>query len=356
MNETPVDKARPRFRLEIKHLLWATALVASGLAFHKDTAVCSMLIIGLWAIRFYTRASWLGWKILIALGILLLVVAALLPTVQVTRGWGSHRIHCSNNLRQIQFAMLNYETAFGRFPVDTETLNSKGELIRASWRVHILPFLGMQNIYDAYRFDEPWDSPANLALQKQVVGTRFFECPSHDHGGKTPYKAIVGPGTAFEFGKKIGLAECLDGSSNTISLVEDHSDPVDFFEPRDISVADAVSLFNGSTKENCVHFVQEHTFSRVFYGPNFSLLNGSAWPAFPENKIDKGAFLIADSKLFDPETDISVCIEYRWDKIISFAACVLLLLFYPFLWVIAAKRYAANAIADHTDELRAHAL
>jgi len=294
---------------------------------------------------------------LIALGILLLVVAALLPAVQVNRGFGSHRAHCSNSLRQIQFAMLNYESSFGRFPVDTETLNSKGELIRASWRVHILPFLDMPNIYDAYRFDEPWDSPANLALQKQVVKaySYFFECPSHDHGGKTPYKAVVGPGTAFEFGKKIGFAECLDGSSNTISLVADHSDPVDFFEPRDISVADAVSLFNGSTKENCVHFGQEHTFSRVFYGPNFSLLDGSTWPAFPENKIDKGAFLIADSKLFDPETDISVYKEYRWDKIIPFAAYVLLL-FYPFLWVIAAKRDAANAIADHTDELRAHAL
>ena len=321
---------RFRFRLEIKHLLWAVALIAFGLAFNLNTIPFSLLVIASWTIFFCLNHNPNKSKIYLALAIVALAIWALLPQVYVNRSAPRH-LECLNNLRQIQLAILCYESEFGHFPRDTETTNSKGEVIRTSWRVHILPMLEMQGVYDAYRFDEPWNSPTNLALQNQL--SWYLTCPAHDHGTLTPYKAVVGPGTAFQSGRKISSSDCKDGLSGTILLVEDHSDPVNVFEPRDISVPDAVKLFNNPTKQQLAHKKSELRFSRLLDRHHFTLLDGSTypWPANSQIKIDEGAFLIADSTVFDPATDLSSCIEYRWDKFISLAIYLLLIL-YPLNW------------------------
>ena len=37
-----------------------------------------------------------------------------------------------------------------------------------SWRVHLLPFLGYQQLYDKFRLNEPWDSPHNVKLLEEM--------------------------------------------------------------------------------------------------------------------------------------------------------------------------------------------
>ena len=49
-----------------------------------------------------------------------------------------------------------------------------------SWRVLILPFLEQSRIYEQYKFDEPWNSPNNMAVTSQAVPV--YCCPSSPAG------------------------------------------------------------------------------------------------------------------------------------------------------------------------------
>jgi prepilin-type processing-associated H-X9-DG protein len=54
-------------------------------------------------------------------------------------------------------------------------------------------------LYKRFKLDEPWDSPANLALLPEIP--RAFRCPTAEaHGlpeGDTTYASLSGPGTLF---------------------------------------------------------------------------------------------------------------------------------------------------------------
>jgi len=63
---------------------------------------------------------------------------------------------CSNNVRQVGLAFMNYYAAYNRFPSPAYDAHS--------WRVRVLPFMQSSPVYSEYRFDEPWDSEANLSL------------------------------------------------------------------------------------------------------------------------------------------------------------------------------------------------
>ena len=333
MNDHEVVKiAEPTstVQLELKHLFWATALIASGLGVGIGTIFFSVLVVGAWVVTFRFRAQL--WKFLIVVLVLLILIGMMLPAVTRVRE-AARRTVCANNIRQIQLAILNFESAHGHFPTDTIRVNANGQEIRTSWRVHILPFIEMQTLHDSYRFGEPWNSTANLALQQQLATNwSVLVCPSHDTQGKTPYKLIGGVGTAFESGKKLAITDCQDGTSNTIAVVEDIANPVEIFEPNDLSVPEAVGLFNGVSKESCAHY-DEDFFTKRYIGFNFGLLDGSVhtWPANPANKIDEGAFLISDGKMFDSTRHGSALVEIRWGKIVALLIYTVLCL-YPLIW------------------------
>ena len=108
-----------------------------------------------------------------------------------------------------------------------------------SWRVLLLPFMDGQALYDQYRFDEPWDSPHNLALVKDVpVGEnrRFpiFHCPEDSDSDKwdTSYVMVVGPQTLSNGPTSTNAVP--DGTSNTIMIVEMSDSGIHWMEPRDL--------------------------------------------------------------------------------------------------------------------------
>ncbi|WP_283435702.1 DUF1559 domain-containing protein [Neorhodopirellula lusitana] len=63
---------------------------------------------------------------------------------------------CSNNMRQVGLAFANYHAAYNRYP--------SPDFGGHSWRVRTLPFMQSSPVYSEYRFDETWDSDANLSL------------------------------------------------------------------------------------------------------------------------------------------------------------------------------------------------
>lgn len=160
---------------------------------------------------------------------LLVPVAMLLPAVGAVRQ-AARRTQTMNNMRQIQLAQLNYESAYQKFP------SNDGGL---SWRVHILPFIEQNHLYDQFRTDEPWDSAHNLSLLDQMP--EVYDSPGAEalEPGKTRFLRPVGNGAAPlpgspEDAAGFGFGDLSGGSSNTFAVLEvDGSHAVNWTEPAD---------------------------------------------------------------------------------------------------------------------------
>ncbi|MGD9647316.1 MAG: DUF1559 domain-containing protein [Pirellulales bacterium] len=163
-----------------------------------------------------------------------LLVALLLPAVNAAREAG-RKTQCRNNLRQIGLALHGYQTMHGCFP-PAYIPDENGEPMH-SWRVLILPFMGYEELYDQYDFDEPWDSPANMALADQMPSE--FTCPTDPNAltNNTSYVAAVGPDRMFPGADARTPNDVADGLSNTIAVVEFSDSQINWLEPRDAPAA-----------------------------------------------------------------------------------------------------------------------
>jgi|GEM_PF-2100424 len=96
-----------------------------------------------------------------------------------------------------------------------------------SWRVHLLPFLGEAELYQQFRLEEAWDSPANKKLIKKMPKV-WGSSPD----GKTRVQLFVGEQTPFQAGKKTRLEELSDGEAGaafTILAVESGENVADIW-------------------------------------------------------------------------------------------------------------------------------
>ena len=126
-----------------------------------------------------------------------MLIALLLPAVQSARE-AARRAQCVNNLKQIGLAMHNYQSANNAFPRPAIT-DKQGKAL-LSWRIAILPYIEQQELYNKFKLDEPWDSPHNKALLKEMPST--YVCPSRAAGEPftTTYQVFTGKGALFEDG------------------------------------------------------------------------------------------------------------------------------------------------------------
>ena len=145
-----------------------------------------------------------------------ILVALLLPAVQAARE-AARRTSCVNNMKQIMLGLLNYESSHGYFPAQANFDEDGKPLL--SWRVHILPYLEEQTLFDQFHLNEPWDSPHNKKLIDQIP--QIYSCPSSPlQGAKTTYLMPQGKGLFLEGKERITLRQITDGTSNTAALVE----------------------------------------------------------------------------------------------------------------------------------------
>jgi len=134
------------------------------------------------------------------------------------------------NLKQLAAAMLQYHDAYRRLPASAQL--TRHEQTPHSWRVALLPYLGRQDLYEQYRFDEPWDSPANrnvLEDMPDVFRSPFDERKSTNSG----YYAVVGRRAMFERDTHVRIRDVLDGTRNTILVVESKQG-IPWTKPEDI--------------------------------------------------------------------------------------------------------------------------
>jgi len=144
------------------------------------------------------------------------LVGMLLPAVQQVRG-AARRVTASNNMRMLQLAILNYEASHRHIPA-AYSVDAAGKPL-LSWRVHILPFLEQQDLYDKFRLDEPWDSPHNIELVDEMP--EWFANPSISApNGMTTFLGVAGKNGAFPGAKGLPIAQFNDGTSRVICLVD----------------------------------------------------------------------------------------------------------------------------------------
>src|SRR3954452_9502881 len=178
-------------------------------------------------------------EILVVIAIIGLLVALLLPAIQSSRET-SRRLQCTNNLKQIGLALLNYESIHKVFPPGyvwqfdasgTDTGPGWG------WASMILPQMDESPIHNVIHFDLPIEHAMN-GVRVAVIAS--YLCPSEDFrhvwAAKRPdgsqicevaesnYVAMFGttePGVdgngMFFRNSKVKVSDITDGTSKTIA-------------------------------------------------------------------------------------------------------------------------------------------
>jgi hypothetical protein len=189
------------------------------------------------------RGPWasLVMVILCLLGLAILVPLALLAplafqfyVIEPARA-NARRDTCVNHLKEIGLALHNYHDAKKHFP--PAVLYGPDGKTPYSWRVALLPYLGETQLFNQYRFDEPWNGPHNLALAARMP--EEYRCPRDPRpttAGITSYAMLVGPHAASDGPTGRRLADITDGPDKTIMVVEVVGAGINWMEPRDLDV------------------------------------------------------------------------------------------------------------------------
>lgn len=102
-----------------------------------------------------------------------------------------------------------------------------------SWRVHLLPFLNQNALYEQFKLNEPWDSEHNRPLLSKMPDV--FRSAASDKT-TTRFCVLVGNETLFRVGKVASIRDTRDGSAHTILVAQVGSDKaVPWTKPEDLS-------------------------------------------------------------------------------------------------------------------------
>lgn len=128
-------------------------------------------------------------ELLVVIAIIGVLVALLLPAVQAARE-AARRSQCTNNLRQLGLAHLNYESARQGFvPMakfwwndgpggyrDAYSLTPGGWYDDHGWYIPLMPYIEQANLEHIGDPDQGLSAPANLAVRQAFIP--IHECPS----------------------------------------------------------------------------------------------------------------------------------------------------------------------------------
>lgn len=201
------------------------------------------------------RVRWKGFtlvELLVVIAIIGILIGLLLPAVQAARE-AARRTQCSNNLKQLALAVLNYHDVYRSFPPpglhirDGHGAAASSTSWGPSWLVLILPFVEQKTLHDRYDFRL---TRSRDGVNAEVVRVEIptYRCPSDDLGqppwnnsgvlfARGNYGANGGAGNIFSrsnfdnlgeergpfhLGRHYGAAisAIRDGTSNTIMIGE----------------------------------------------------------------------------------------------------------------------------------------
>jgi prepilin-type N-terminal cleavage/methylation domain-containing protein/prepilin-type processing-associated H-X9-DG protein len=169
-------------------------------------------------------------ELLIVVGIIAVLISLLLPAIQSAREL-ARRAQCSNNLLQLGIAIGNYASTNGVLPPGV--VNDKGPVFNLphgyhhGWAVRILPYIGQDNVYRRFNFDESVYTAGNFTARDVHIST--FLCPSNGGRASINYAGchhdVEAPIAADNHGalflnSHVRFDDVTDGCAQTILLGE----------------------------------------------------------------------------------------------------------------------------------------
>jgi prepilin-type N-terminal cleavage/methylation domain-containing protein/prepilin-type processing-associated H-X9-DG protein len=187
-------------------------------------------------------------ELLVVIAIIGVLVALLLPAVQMARE-SARRTQCANNLKQLGLALHSYHDTFKNFPSGyLSNVDSAGNDIGPGWgwAALTLPQMEQQNLASTIAMGQPINSSANAGVR--VTRIKSYLCPSDTvpatwtaskfSSAGTPttpicdvasanYIGMFGVGEpgvdgdgVFYRNSKVRLADITDGTSQTLMVGE----------------------------------------------------------------------------------------------------------------------------------------
>lgn len=133
-------------------------------------------------------------ELLVVIAMIGVLVGLLLPAVQAARE-AARRMQCSNHLKQIALAALNYESTFQCMP----PRRNFSDGARRGWGPSILPYIEQAALSGDYRFDVNFYAPENQ--ENIAISLPLFLCPSATGTRQVPivYGDISTQGAAGDY-------------------------------------------------------------------------------------------------------------------------------------------------------------
>lgn len=141
-------------------------------------------------------------ELLVVIAIIAMLVSMLLPAVQGARE-AARRTACLNNIKQLQLAIINYETARRSFPPGAARSG-------AVWSAFVLPYLEESALYDTLTLIDPKEE---LEREDPIGDRQWFSPNKNLNGGKS--RLEVG-GNMAAIQQHVSLFLCPSASGPTI--------------------------------------------------------------------------------------------------------------------------------------------
>ena len=116
-------------------------------------------------------------ELLVVIAIIAVLISLLLPAVQAARAAARH-IQCTNNLKQLALATLNYESANGIFQPGQMKLLTRAPLGIHTF-VNMLPYLEQQPLYNIWNFSYAFGNIYGMTARSATVISAFVPRRHH---------------------------------------------------------------------------------------------------------------------------------------------------------------------------------